>query len=123
MEFIDMIGITNKKRFISLKKGVKTGCILTGIIITNPDDLPESLSHFKPKFLSPDDQLNQYRSLEALHIDQSQLDCRHDESPSQPRTFDLLGISIHQPSASIQITVNTMVFRNLWKYLIQKVQA
>lgn len=123
MEFIKMIGITNKNRLISLKKDRRTGCVLTGIIITNPNDLPESLSHFKAKFLSQDDQVNQHRCLDALHIDPCQLDSPHGESPSQPQKIDFLEISIRQSLAGIQISVNSKVLQSLWKSLIQKVQA
>ncbi len=123
MEFIEMIGVTTKNRIISLKKDRRTGCVLTGVIITDPNDLPESLSHLKVKFLSQDDQANQHRCLDALHIDLCQLDSPHGESPSQPQKIDLLEISIHQSLAGIQISVNSKVIQSLWKFLIQKVQA
>ena len=123
MEFIVMIGITSKKKLITLKAGQRPKAPLVGVLITNPEYLPEHLLNLKLRFHGPDYQLNQYHCLNALHIDQDQIDQMDDESPSQLQKFDLLNLSIHRSEVGIQIHVSTEPLGRLLQYLSKKLQS
>ena len=79
-----MIGVTSKGKLISVKAGQRPTGFLIGILITDPEHLTEeNLTKIKLRFHGPDGQLNRYRCLDVLHIDQGRIDQKDDESPLQ----------------------------------------
>lgn len=119
-----MIGITSKGKLISVEVGQRPKGFLTGILITNPEHLTEeNLSKIKLRFHGPDGQLNQYRCLDALHIDQDRIDRKDDESPLQLQKSGPLNLSTHQFGVMFRIREHKEALGRLLQYLSKKLQS
>lgn len=124
MEFIKMIGITSKGELISVKVDQRAKGFLVGILITDPEHLTEeNLKKIRLRFHGSDGQLNRYRCLNALHIDQDQIDQKDDESPLQLQKSDHLDLSTHQFGVRFQIHEHKKAFERLLEYLSKKLQS
>ena len=120
-----MIGITKKGRLVAIQKGCSVGGLrFVGILITNPEELPDQFEQIKLHFQSPSDQYNLAHCQEILHIQPSQVVALHDEQPLKLCKFShLLKLSIHQFADGFQIDVRTKIFERLRKTLLKKLQS
>ncbi|WP_251992245.1 hypothetical protein [Acinetobacter sp. ANC 4218] len=119
-----MIGITSKGELISVEVGQRPKGLLTGILITDPEHLTEeNLAKIKLRFHGPDGQLNQYRCLDALHIDQDQIDLKGDESTLELQKSDLPDLSTHQFGVKSRIREHKEALGRLLQYLSKKLQS
>ncbi|WP_228157165.1 hypothetical protein [Acinetobacter sp. CFCC 11171] len=119
-----MIGITSKGELISVNASHRPKGVLTGILITDPEQITvENLTKIKLRFYGSDGQLNQHHCLSVLNISQDQIDPKGDESSLQLQKFDLLGLTIRRSGAGIQIHVSTKPLGRLLQYLSKKLQS
>lgn len=119
-----MIGVTSEGKLISVKAGQRPKGFLVGILITDPEHLTEeNLTKIKFRFHGPDGQLNRYRCLDALYIDQGRIDQKDGESPLQPQKSDHLDLSTRQFGVMFRIREHKKAFERLLQYLSKKLQS
>ena len=119
-----MIGITSKGELISVKRGHRPKGFLIGILITDPKHLTEeNLKRIKLRFHGPDGQLNQYRCLDALHIDQAQIDLQAGELTLQPQKSFHQDLSTRQLGVKSKIHKHIKALGHLLQYLSKKLQS
>ncbi|AOA58249.1 hypothetical protein BFG52_07700 [Acinetobacter larvae] len=120
-----MIGITKSGELIEISKdGPKGGTRLVGILICDPEELPQELIKVKVRYQSPDDQHNLACCQDILRIHPRQIQGVHGEAPSKPhKSYRWIGLSIHRFSEGFQIYVHTKPFRHLVQTLLKKLQS